>query len=66
MQNFTRLIQDPKNQIHMGLKSNQALIFDNYRLLHGRLAFKGNDRMLINAYISRDDWLLNCSRLGLN
>ena len=65
MQNFTKIIQDPENIYWIGLKPNQVLIFDNYRLLHGRSAIKGYNRVLISAYISRDDWLLSCSKLNV-
>ena len=65
MQNFTRILQDPLNEIYIGLKPNQVLIFDNHRLLHGRSAFKGKNRVLISAYISRDDWNLSCSKFSL-
>ena len=38
------------------LVSGRALIFDNWRVLHGRAAFDGK-RRLCGAYISRDDFM---------
>lgn len=40
------------------------LMFDNFRLMHGRSAFKGN-RALVTAYLSRDDWLSKASVLNV-
>ncbi len=56
LQEFIKILEDTNNQILIGLKQNQILIFDNFRLMHGRAAFKGN-RKLITTYMPRDEWL---------
>lgn len=38
------------------LQPGRPLIFDNWRILHGRSAFRGNRRMC-GGYINRDDWI---------
>ncbi|CAF0766806.1 unnamed protein product [Brachionus calyciflorus] len=56
MRKFTQIIQNKSNELWIGLREDQVLLFDNFRLLHGRASFKGN-RKLITVYLSRDDWL---------
>ena len=53
---FIQIIDDEKNRTWIPLQQNQVLIFDNFRLLHGRSEFKGN-RSLITTYMPRDEWL---------
>ena len=38
------------------LKPGEMLVFDNWRLLHGRGAFQGK-RKMAGAYINREDFL---------
>jgi trimethyllysine dioxygenase len=38
------------------LVPGKALIFDNWRVLHGRAAFDGS-RTMCGAYVSRDDFM---------
>lgn len=64
MQNLVKIIQNPKNEHWIGLKTDQVLVFDNFRLLHGRSAINGK-RTLVTAYCSRDDWVLKCSQLDI-
>lgn len=57
------------NEYIFQLKPGQCLIFDNWRVLHGRQAFKGARRMC-GAYINRDDFisrfeLLNYGRANI-
>ncbi len=56
VKNFARIVQDASNEHWIGLRPDQVLVFDNFRLLHGRSAFKGH-RILVTSYLSRDDWL---------
>ena len=53
---FIMIMEDKKNCVWIGLEQNQVVIFDNFRLLHGRSEFKGN-RTLITTYMPRDEWL---------
>ena len=38
------------------MRPGSALIFDNWRVLHGRSAFTGSDRRICGGYINRDDY----------
>ena len=42
---FDALLNDPKNQYWFKLQPGTTLIFDNWRVLHGRSAFTGKRRM---------------------
>ena len=56
IKNFIKIIRDPKNEFWISLKEDQVIIFDNFRLLHGRSEIDGF-RTLATAYLSRDDYL---------
>jgi trimethyllysine dioxygenase len=51
---FNRLINDPANEISMRLAPGTALLFDNWRTLHGRRAYQGY-RRLCGAYLNKED-----------
>lgn len=51
-----RLYNDPAYQWRHQLKPGQMLIFDNWRILHGRGAFQGK-RKMAGAYLNREDYL---------
>ncbi|BFZ53239.1 hypothetical protein PYCC9005_000262 [Savitreella phatthalungensis] len=38
------------------MEPGKALIFDNWRVLHGRAAFTGSDRRICGGYVNRDDF----------
>ena len=52
---FNRLINDPANEITMRLAPGTALLFDNWRTLHGRRAYQGY-RRLCGAYLNKEDF----------
>ncbi|HEV7252807.1 MAG TPA: trimethyllysine dioxygenase [Mesorhizobium sp.] len=52
---FDHLIQDRANQFAFGQRPGDMVIFDNWRLLHGRLAFKGQ-RHMVGSYLNREDF----------
>jgi trimethyllysine dioxygenase len=52
---FNRLVNDPVNEITMRLAPGTALLFDNWRLLHGRRAYQGY-RRLCGAYLNKEDF----------
>jgi trimethyllysine dioxygenase len=51
---FNRLINDPAYEITMRLAPGTALLFDNWRTLHGRRAYRGY-RRLCGAYLNKED-----------
>lgn len=53
---YDALLNDPKNVYWFQLKPGQLLLFDNWRVLHGRAAFTGKRRMC-GGYINRDDFI---------
>ncbi|KAJ5947131.1 Trimethyllysine dioxygenase [Penicillium verhagenii] len=59
--NFNSILHKPSNQIWTQLKPGTALIFDNWRMLHGRSEFTGKRRMC-GGYVNNDDFI---SRLRL-
>lgn len=59
-----KLLTDPANEIQIQLKPGQCLIFDNWRVLHGRIGFTGNRRMC-GAYVNRDDFVSRAKLLNL-
>lgn len=52
---FDRLANDPANQVEFGLRPGEMVVFDNWRLLHGRKAFQGQRRMA-GCYLNREDF----------
>lgn len=53
---FDRLLSDARNQYWFQLQPGQTLLFDNWRVLHGRNEFTGKRRMC-GGYINRDDFM---------
>jgi trimethyllysine dioxygenase len=51
---FNELINDPVYEITMRLAPGTALLFDNWRTLHGRRAYQGY-RRLCGAYLNKED-----------
>jgi trimethyllysine dioxygenase len=52
---WDRLINDPAYEIAINLRPGTALLFDNWRTLHGRRAYQGY-RRLCGAYINKEDF----------
>ena len=52
---FNQSINDPSNEITMRLMPGTALLFDNWRTLHGRRAYRGI-RLLCGAYLNKEDF----------
>jgi trimethyllysine dioxygenase len=52
---FNQLINDPANELTMRLAPGTALLFDNWRTLHGRRAYQGF-RRLCGAYLNKEDF----------
>ncbi len=60
---FDHMIQDRKNQFAFGQRPGDMVIFDNWRLLHGRLSFQGQ-RHMVGAYLNREDFESRMRVLG--
>ena len=54
LETFTRIIEDPSNEVWIKLEPGTVLILDNWRILHGRSSFKGK-RALFTSYVGRSD-----------
>jgi len=55
LREWRKIIDDPANQYHFRLTSGNVILFNNWRLLHGRLAYKGERRM-VNCYLNMEDF----------
>ncbi|UJR11285.1 hypothetical protein I4U23_015467 [Adineta vaga] len=61
IQKWNEILKRKDSELWVQLRPGRAVIFDNWRVLHGRSAFSGYRRMC-GGYINRDDYL---SRLRL-
>ncbi|MEQ9359594.1 TauD/TfdA family dioxygenase [Coleofasciculus sp. F4-SAH-05] len=52
---WRKIIDDLANQYRFRLTPGNVLLFDNWRLLHGRLAYVGERRM-VNCYLNMEDF----------
>ncbi|KAH7400691.1 hypothetical protein DE146DRAFT_653664 [Phaeosphaeria sp. MPI-PUGE-AT-0046c] len=53
---FDALLKKKENEYWEQLTPGRVLIFDNWRVMHGRSAFTGK-RRICGGYINRDDWI---------
>ncbi|KAM0452370.1 hypothetical protein ACHAPV_007254 [Trichoderma viride] len=53
---WDEILKSKKSEFWFQLEPGRVLIFDNWRVLHGRSAFEGL-RRICGAYISRDDFI---------
>ncbi|KAJ4378066.1 hypothetical protein N0V83_000896 [Neocucurbitaria cava] len=53
---FDALLKKKENEYWEQLTPGRVLIFDNWRVLHGRSKFTGK-RRICGGYINRDDWM---------
>lgn len=54
----------PEFLVKVKLVPGTPVIFDNWRVLHGRDAFEGERRMC-GGYIGMDDFLARCRAVGV-
>lgn len=52
---FDRLVDDPDLQWRHRLAPGEAMLFDNWRILHGRTAYTGS-RTMCGAYLNHEDF----------
>jgi trimethyllysine dioxygenase len=55
LRKWNKILIDKENEYWIQLKPGRVLIFDNWRVLHGRAEFTGH-RRLIGAYLNWDDY----------
>ena len=55
LRSFEQRVNDPRLQWQRALLPGDAVLFDNWRVLHGRLAYTGR-RHLAGGYVNREDW----------
>lgn len=53
---FDALLTKKENEYWEQLTPGRVLVFDNWRVLHGRSSFTGK-RRICGGYINRDDWM---------
>ncbi|KAF2997610.1 hypothetical protein E8E13_003756 [Curvularia kusanoi] len=53
---FDALLKSAENEYWEQLVPGRVLVFDNWRVLHGRSSFTGK-RRICGGYINRDDWM---------
>ncbi|MFK8022452.1 MAG: TauD/TfdA family dioxygenase [Ilumatobacter sp.] len=51
---FDALANDPDLQFELAMRPGDMVIFDNWRVLHGRRAFSGR-RLIAGGYVNRED-----------
>ncbi|MCE2516751.1 MAG: TauD/TfdA family dioxygenase [Alphaproteobacteria bacterium] len=61
---FDTLANDPAMQWRHILNPGQMLVFDNWRILHGRAAFRGQ-REMAGCYVNREDYESCLRKAGL-
>ena len=52
---YYEILHSAEFMITTALRPGEPVIFDNWRVLHGRLGFEGR-RRVCGGYINADDW----------
>ncbi|EXJ87861.1 hypothetical protein A1O1_04788 [Capronia coronata CBS 617.96] len=61
---WARILESPEFLLTVKLQPGEPVIFDNWRVLHGRLGFEGK-RRVCGAYTGMDDFRARCRSLGI-
>lgn len=61
---WSRILESPEFLLTVKLGPGEPVIFDNWRVLHGRLGFEG-ERRVCGAYVGMDDFKARCRGLGI-
>lgn len=64
LRQLTAEIQAPSNEWWFKLQPGTVMIFDNWRLLHGRAAYTGR-RQLVGCYVSRTEFQSVARTMGV-
>ncbi|XP_075265448.1 uncharacterized protein LOC142357814, partial [Convolutriloba macropyga] len=63
LRKFSKLANSKDSVFRTLLSADTMLVFDNWRILHGRTAFKG-ERKLVGCYIPYEDWVAKARGIG--
>lgn len=61
---WSKILSSPEFLLTIKLQPGEPVIFDNWRTLHGRLAFEGK-RRICGAYIGMDDFQAKLRGVGV-
>jgi trimethyllysine dioxygenase len=61
---WSEILSDPQFEVQVQLRPGTPVVFDNWRILHGRRAYEGKRRMC-GAYIGMDDFRAGAASLGV-
>ncbi|XP_026474281.1 trimethyllysine dioxygenase, mitochondrial [Ctenocephalides felis] len=64
MKLLSSYITNPKFELWFKLQPGTVLLFDNWRIFHGRAAYTGH-RVMSGCYVSRDDWLSKAKTMNI-
>lgn len=64
LREFLKIVQSPDNQWRFKLEPGTIVIFDNWRVCHGRYAYTGQ-RTMTGCYVQRTDYLSKARVLGI-
>jgi len=62
---WTKILSEPEFLLTVKLQPGEPVIFDNWRVLHGRLGFEGK-RRICGAYVGMDDFRAKCRSLQVD
>lgn len=62
---WTNILASPEFLLTVKLQPGEPVIFDNWRVLHGRLGFEGK-RRICGAYVGMDDFRAKCRSLHVD
>lgn len=64
LRQLLQLVRDEEQQWQLKLQPGSIVLFDNWRVLHGRHAYRGQ-RTMSGAYVQRTDFLSKARTLGI-
>ncbi|XP_075152319.1 trimethyllysine dioxygenase, mitochondrial-like [Haematobia irritans] len=64
MREFLSIVHEPNNWFQLKLNPGTVVIFDNWRLLHGRCAYTGH-RAMNGCFVARTDFLSKARLAGI-
>lgn len=61
---LAKKVQSLQNEFQFKLEPGNVVIFDNWRLLHGRTSYTGK-RQMVGCYVARSEFLSVARRYGM-